>query len=68
MPDSPIIEYTNLLHRHGSPAAPPVVAFLNEHAADRQFVKRAKALNRLFLMNPERARAATREPRSRRKV
>ena len=45
-----IITYTKLLHETGSPQAEKVVGFLKAHAEDHAFVRRAKTLNKLFVM------------------
>jgi hypothetical protein len=45
-----IIEYTNLLHKHRDVNAAPVKQFLADHAADEVFVRRAKALNKVFAL------------------
>jgi hypothetical protein len=45
-PDSPlIVQYTQLMQRHGGPTAPECIRFLNQHRNDRTFQKRAKTLN-----------------------
>ena len=55
-----IIQYTNLLHRCGSPQGAEAMAFVKKHHADKTFVKRAEMVNRLFaLRDPVRARSRT---------
>jgi hypothetical protein len=41
---SKLIDFTNLLHKHGSPAAPEVQAFLSQNADDEMFQARAQAV------------------------
>ena len=48
MAQQPIIEYTNLLHKHGDPQAASVEEFLTEHSGDQVFLRRAKVLNKVF--------------------
>lgn len=43
-----IIQYTNLLHKYRDPNAEPVKAFLEKHAVDNVFIKRAEALNEVW--------------------
>ena len=43
-----IIEYTNLLHKYRDSNADAVKDFLKAHSSDEVFVKRAKALNKVF--------------------
>jgi hypothetical protein len=43
-----IIQYTNLLHQYGDPNAKPILDFLKQHASDVVFVRRAKAINKVF--------------------
>ena len=45
-----IIEYTNLLHKHGGPDAAPVKKFLQENSGDQDFVRRAEVLNQVFAL------------------
>ena len=48
MPRPLIIQYTNLLHKHGDPKTPAIKAFLEEHASDEVLLRRAKVLNKVF--------------------
>ena len=48
-----IIQYTNLLHQYRDPNAPEVSAFVEEHRGDKVFVRRTKALNRVFQLKQE---------------
>ena len=48
-----IIQYTNLLHQYRDPEAKEVKAFLEQHAADAVFVKRAEVLNKVFKLKAE---------------
>jgi hypothetical protein len=48
-----IIEYTNLLHQYRSPEAEPVKKFLRENGHDAVFLRRARALNRLFRLKEQ---------------
>jgi hypothetical protein len=50
-----IIQYTNLLHEYGDPQAAPVLAFLEEHAEDKVFLRRAAVLNKVFQLKREMA-------------
>ena len=43
-----VIQYTNLLHKHGSPDATPVVEFRKAHKDDTVFLKRAQVLDTAF--------------------
>jgi hypothetical protein len=43
-----IIQYTNLLHQYRDTNAKSVKEFLSTHANDKTFIRRAKALNKLF--------------------
>jgi hypothetical protein len=45
-----IVQYTNLLHRWRDPNAKSVREFLQKHRNDAVFQRRAKVLNRLFLL------------------
>lgn len=48
-----IIQYTNLLHQYCDINADPVQNFLDKHAGDVVFIKRAKALNLVFQLKKE---------------
>jgi hypothetical protein len=43
-----VIQYTNLLHKHGRPDAEAVREFLKNHSGDPVFVRRAEVLNHVF--------------------
>jgi len=63
-----IIQYTNLLHQYRDPAAPAVKAFVAEHAKDKVFVRRTKALNRVFQLKRELETSSVRSPVQRNKL
>lgn len=44
----PIMQYTNLLHRHRNPAAPEVAALVQTYRGDAVFLKRVEVLNKVF--------------------
>ena len=46
--DDLIIQYTNLLHRHGGPNASDVKKFVEQQRDDAVFLRRANALNRVW--------------------
>jgi len=48
-----IIQYTNFLHQYRDPAAPAVKKFVAEHAENKVFIRRTKALNRVFQLKQE---------------
>ncbi len=48
-----IIQYTNLLHQYRDPNADPVKEFLKKQSADKVFLRRAEALNKVFRLKEE---------------
>ena len=53
MSEPSIIQYTNLLHRYRDPEAKQVKAFVDKHKDDKVFLRRTKALNKLFSLKKE---------------
>lgn len=45
---SPLIEYTNLLHKVGSPDDPRARAFKEEHRGDAEFQRRVRVVEMTF--------------------
>jgi hypothetical protein len=45
-----VLQYTNLLHKHGSPEDRAVRLFREKHRDDEVFQKRANVLDRAFKM------------------
>jgi hypothetical protein len=45
---SPVIEYTNLLHKKKSLNDPAVLAFKEDHKSDKTFVKQAEVVEWAF--------------------
>jgi hypothetical protein len=43
-----IIQYTNLLHKYRDPQADAVVKFRERHAADKVFLARAAAIDKVW--------------------
>jgi hypothetical protein len=43
-----ILQYTDLLHKHGDPKAKEVREFMKKNAKDEAFLRRAKVLNKVF--------------------
>ena len=48
-----IIQYTNLLHKHGGPDAKQVKAFKDKHKKDSDFIRRAETLDRVFVKHSD---------------
>jgi hypothetical protein len=45
-----IITYTNLLHKYRDPQAKEVREFVEKHIDDKDFVRRAQTLDKLFAL------------------
>ena len=48
-----IIQYTNLLHKHRNPNSEALKGFLAKHSGDKDFLRRAKILNKVFILKEE---------------
>lgn len=48
-----VIQYLNLLHKHGDPNALAVRRFVAAHVDDKQFTERAYKLRTIFTMSKE---------------
>ena len=48
-----IIQYTNLLHQYRNPEVDVIKKFVEKHSGDLVFVKRARALNKVFRLKEE---------------
>ena len=49
---TPLIEYINLLHRHGGPDSPAVQEFVEKYEDDDVMMRRIKAFNKVWSMKP----------------
>jgi len=48
-----IIQYTNLIHKHGNIKADEIKKFREEYKDDEVFIKRADTLDKIWKLKPE---------------